>query len=72
MPGETPSMSGVTTAVGATLLALLVIGCGSAVTSPGPPGAAPSRSGDVALERTQRNEVGEVTAEVIAVTGPRR
>lgn len=51
------------TLLGPALIALLVVGCGGAATSPGASASGPSPSGDVSLERTQTNEGGQVTVE---------
>lgn len=57
-------MSNAKTLIAATLLALFVVGCGSAATSPRPSASGPSPSADISFERTQKNDGGQVTVEV--------
>lgn len=57
-------MSNAKTLVAASLLAFVVVGCGSAATSPRPSASGPSPSADIGFERTQRNDGGQVTVEV--------
>jgi hypothetical protein len=57
-------MSRAKSTVAASLLALLVVGCGSAVTSPVASASEPSSSADLGFVRTQRNDGVQVTVEV--------